>query len=141
GVMERRAFRVTGFLMLAVLLVEGWATLRLVQWGNDHRDTGVGGWALLLGGFVFLLLMSGFFVLAPNEARVVLFLGGRYVGTVRQPGFHWTTPFSRKRRITLRVRNFESAKLKVSDHDGNPVEIAAVVVWRVVDSAKAAFGV
>src|SRR5436305_2259345 len=139
--MERRAFRVSGFIMLVVLLVEGWATLRLIRWADAHHDPGVSGWTLLLGGFLFLLLGSGFFVLAPNEARVVLFLGGQYVGSGRDAGFHWTVPFARKRRITLRVRNFESAKLKVSDHDGNPVEIAAVVVWRVVDSAKAAFGV
>ncbi len=139
--MERRAFRVSGFIMLVVLIVEGWGTLRLIRWADAHHNSGVSGWTLLLGGFLFLLLVSGFFVLAPNEARVVLFLGGRYVGTVRDAGFHWTVPLSRKRRITLRVRNFESAKLKVSDFDGNPVEIAAVVVWRVVDSAKAAFGV
>jgi regulator of protease activity HflC (stomatin/prohibitin superfamily) len=66
---------------------------------------------------------------------------GRYVGTVRVPGLHWTVPLSTKRRVTLRVRNFESARLKVSDADGNPVEIAAVVVWKVTDSAKAVFAV
>src|SRR5947207_2963460 len=141
GVMERRAFRVSGFIVLTVVIIEAWATLRLLRWGGAHHNPGVTSWTLLLGGFLFVLLASGFFVLAPNEARVVLFLGGRYVGSVRDSGFHWTVPFSRKRRITLRVRNFESAKLKVSDCDGNPVEIAAVVVWRVVDSAKAAFGV
>jgi regulator of protease activity HflC (stomatin/prohibitin superfamily) len=70
----------------------------------------------------------------------VLFFG-RYVGTINTAGFHWTVPLTVKRRISLRVRNFESSRLKVSDADGNPVEIAAVVVWRVVDTAKAAFAV
>jgi regulator of protease activity HflC (stomatin/prohibitin superfamily) len=105
------------------------------------RQNGVGGsWTILLGTLLFLILASGFTVVAPNEARVVLFFG-RYVGTVRTAGFHWTVPLTRKRRISLRVRNFESSRLKVSDFDGNPVEVAAVVVWRVVDSAKAAFAV
>jgi regulator of protease activity HflC (stomatin/prohibitin superfamily) len=83
---------------------------------------------------------SGLIVVNPNEARVVQFFG-RYVGSLREAGFHYTVPFSTKRRVSLRVRNFESARLKVSDADGNPVEIAAVVVWRVVDSAKAVFAV
>jgi regulator of protease activity HflC (stomatin/prohibitin superfamily) len=89
---------------------------------------------------VFVVLASGFVVISPNDARVVQFFG-RYAGTIRTAGFHWTVPFSTRRRLTLRVRNFESARLKVSDFDGNPVEIAAVVVWRVVDTAKAAFAV
>jgi len=79
-------------------------------------------------------------VINPNEARVVQFFG-RYVGSVRDAGFHWTVPFTTKRRLSLRVRNFETARLKVSDADGNPVEIAAVVVWQVADSARAAFAV
>ncbi|MFD0742135.1 SPFH domain-containing protein [Phytohabitans flavus] len=83
---------------------------------------------------------TGFTVVNPNDAQVVQFFG-RYVGSIREAGFYWTVPLSNRRRVTLRVRNFETARLKVSDADGNPVEIAAVVVWRVVDSAKAAFAV
>jgi regulator of protease activity HflC (stomatin/prohibitin superfamily) len=132
--MERRAFRVSGFLMLLVLVAE----VVLVVLGNLSRT------ALpvvnVLGALVFVALVSGFVVVPPNEARVVLFFG-RYVGSVDVAGFHWTVPLSAKRRISMRVRNFESNKLKVSDADGNPVEIAAVVVWRVVDPAKAAFAV
>src|SRR2546422_779756 len=82
----------------------------------------------------------GLFVVNPNEARVVQ-LFGNYVGSVRRAGFHWVNPFTTRRRVSLRVRNFESAKLKVNDHTGNPIEIAAVVVWRVVDSAEALFEV
>ena len=66
---------------------------------------------------------------------------GDYVGTAKTPGLRWANPFYTKKRISLRVRNFESAKLKVNDHEGNPIEIAAVVVWRVVDTAEAVFQV
>jgi len=87
---------------------------------------------------VFLLL--GLFVVNPNEGKV-LQLFGRYVGTARVPGIRWANPLYAKKRISLRVRNFESAKLKVNDLDGNPIEIAAVVVWKVVDTAEAVFEV
>jgi regulator of protease activity HflC (stomatin/prohibitin superfamily) len=87
-----------------------------------------------------LALWGGFFVVNPNEGRV-LQLFGAYKGTDRTPGFRWNNPFYTKRRISMRVRNFESARLKVNDHDGNPIEIAAVVVWKVVDTAEALFQV
>jgi regulator of protease activity HflC (stomatin/prohibitin superfamily) len=87
-----------------------------------------------------VLLFTGLFVVNPNEGRV-LQLFGDYVGTVKTPGLRWANPLYTKKRISLRVRNFESAKLKVNDHDGNPIEIAAVVVWRVVDTAEAIFHV
>ena len=80
----------------------------------------------------------GFFSVNPNEGRV-LQLFGAYQGTVRDPGLRYASPFLTKRKISLRVRNFESSKLKVNDHVGNPVEIAAIVVWKVVDSAEAVF--
>ena len=84
--------------------------------------------------------LCGFFVVNPNEGRV-LQLFGDYRGTVKEPGLRWANPFFTKKRISQRVRNFESAKLKVNDTDGNPIEIAAVVVWRVVDTAEAVFEV
>jgi regulator of protease activity HflC (stomatin/prohibitin superfamily) len=132
--MERRAFRVSGFLMLLVLIIEVALVVLLDIAGTARPAVNV------LGVLVFVTLVSGFTVVPPNEARVVLFFG-RYVGSVNTAGFHWIVPFSAKRRISMRVRNFESNRLKVSDSDGNPVEIAAVVVWRVVDAAKAAFAV
>ena len=91
---------------------------------------------LLLCGFLLL----GLFVVNPNEAKV-LQLFGKYVGTAKVPGLRFANPLYAKRRISQRVRNFESAKLKVNDLDGNPIEIAAVVVWRVVDTAEAVFEV
>ena len=86
------------------------------------------------------LALIGLFVVNPNEGRV-LQLFGDYVGTAKTPGLRWANPFYTKKRISLRVRNFESTKLKVNDHEGNPIEIAAVVVWRVVDTAEAVFEV
>ena len=76
----------------------------------------------------------------PNEGKV-LQLFGDYVGTVRTPGLRWANPFFTKKRISLRVRNFESSRLKVNDNEGNPVEIGSVVVWQVVDTAEAVFEV
>jgi regulator of protease activity HflC (stomatin/prohibitin superfamily) len=95
-------------------------------------------WALLMAFDMFLL--TGLFVLNPNEAKV-LQLFGAYVGTVKTPGLRWANPLYMKRRISLRIRNFESSHLKVNDLEGNPIEIAAVVVWRVVETFEACFHV
>lgn len=89
---------------------------------------------------VATLLLAGLFVVNPNEAKVLQFFGD-YAGTVKTPGLRWANPFYTKKRVSQRVRNFESAKLKVNDNEGNPIEIAAVVVWRVVDTAEAVFEV
>jgi regulator of protease activity HflC (stomatin/prohibitin superfamily) len=89
---------------------------------------------------VFAFLCKGFFQVQPNQGMVLL-LFGRYVGTARETGLRWTNPFLSRRTVSLRVRNFESSKLKVNDADGNPIEIAAVIVWQVVDTAEAVFQV
>ncbi|WP_420613546.1 SPFH domain-containing protein [Candidatus Spongiisocius sp.] len=89
---------------------------------------------------VILILMGGLFTVAPNEARV-LQLFGSYVGTVRDTGLRYANPLYSKRRISVRVRNFETERSKVNDTDGNPIEIAAVVVWKVADTAEASFEV
>lgn len=89
---------------------------------------------------VFSLCFSGFFIVQPNEGRVIVFFG-RYVGSTREAGFWWTNPLTRKRHVSLRIRNFNSEKIKVNDLQGNPIEIAAVVVWRVIDTARALFDV
>jgi regulator of protease activity HflC (stomatin/prohibitin superfamily) len=86
------------------------------------------------------VLFGGFFVVNPNEAKV-LQLFGKYMGSAREPGLRWANPFYMKKKVSLRVVSFESGKLKVNDLDGNPVEIAAIVVWKVVDSAQAVFQV
>ncbi len=87
-----------------------------------------------------IITCNGFYVLLPNHAGV-LTLFGSYVGTVRESGFWWTNPFMLKTRMSLRSRNLESTKLKVNDKGGNPIEIAAVVVWQIIDTAQAAFDV
>ena len=89
---------------------------------------------------VMLILFMGFFMVHPNQAKV-LQLFGTYVGSVRQTGLRWANPFYSKATVSLRVRNFESGQMKVNDSSGNPIEIAAVVVWKVVDSAEAMFEV
>jgi regulator of protease activity HflC (stomatin/prohibitin superfamily) len=94
----------------------------------------------ILGFGLVVVLIAGFFVVNPNQAKV-LQLFGDYVGSVRQAGFHWANPLLTKKAVSLRVVSFESGKLKVNDLDGNPVEIAAIVVWKVVDSAQAVFQV
>jgi regulator of protease activity HflC (stomatin/prohibitin superfamily) len=89
---------------------------------------------------VIVIGFNGLTPVSPNEARALV-LFGTYRGTIHQQGLHWVNPFTVRRRISVRVRNFETSKLKVNDHDGNPIEIAAVVVWKVTDTAEALFEV
>jgi len=98
---------------------------------------------LLLLTIAIILVVTGFIGLTPvnpNQARALV-LFGRYRGTIREQGLQWVNPFTDRRPISVRVRNFETSKLKVNDHDGNPIEIAAVVVWKVTDTAEALFEV
>lgn len=88
----------------------------------------------------FFLVMSGFFVVEPNLGRALV-LFGTYRGTVRTPGFYWTNPFTSKKKVSLRAHNLDGKTLKVNDLLGNPIEIAAIVVWQVRDSARALFDV
>ncbi|MRH89934.1 SPFH domain-containing protein [Nocardia sp. SYP-A9097] len=141
----RRAFRVNGFLMLGVFVLLGvLVAVAIGIIGNAQNGDGGGSPAgaalLILGVIAAVVILTGFVVVNPNQAKVVQFFG-RYIGSVSEAGFHWVTPFSSRRGISLRVRNFETQKLKVNEADGNPVEIACVVVYRVIDSFKAAFAV
>jgi regulator of protease activity HflC (stomatin/prohibitin superfamily) len=123
--------------VLFVLLFIGSAALFLYGAANQLPP------ALAVGAAVFVIvafLCKGFFQVQPNQGMVML-LFGRYAGTARETGLRWTNPFLSKRAVSLRVRNFESSKLKVNDADGNPIEIAAVIVWQVVDTAEAVFQV
>jgi len=96
--------------------------------------------AAVLGGITLFVMLCGFYMIEPNKTAV-LNLFGKYVGTSKEQGLRWNNPFYSARKISLRTRNFESSKLKVNDVDGNPIEIAAVVVWQVVDSAEAVYNV
>jgi regulator of protease activity HflC (stomatin/prohibitin superfamily) len=106
---------------------------------EQHHSTWLGFFSVLLS-IVTAGSFAGLFIVNPNEG-VIVQLFGRYAGSVIEEGFWWTNPFTNRRRVTLRIRNFESSKLKVNDHDGNPIEIAAIVVWKVVDTAEAVFNV
>jgi len=138
-IQERRRTTLSGWLALAVLVpVLVYSFVALIQAGRLHDKTMLIVWALVL--VLDVVLLCGLFVLAPNVG-VVLQLFGAYVGSVREPGLRWANPLFSKRHVSLRIRNFESGHLKVNDADGNPIEIAAVVVWRVVDTAEACFEV
>jgi regulator of protease activity HflC (stomatin/prohibitin superfamily) len=136
---EKKVLASSGWLMLLVLIAV--LVLSIVGFASSIRAHSV-------PGLVFSLLVlvvdctsfAGLQIVNPNEGQVVQ-LAGTYLGTLREQGFYWVNPLTNRRRVSLRVRNFESAKLKVNDHDGNPIDIAAVVVWRVVDTAEAVFHV
>lgn len=123
--------------LLAALAVD--VVLFIVDVAADGQVSFGGLFCILLLPVIGVLL-AGVFVVNPNEGRVLQFFG-RYVGTVRDQGLRWANPLYTKRRISLRVRNFETERSKVNDTDGNPIEIAAVVVWKVVDTAEATFEV
>ena len=136
---EREATTVPGLPMFLVLLVAmGVTVYSLVtqQFGSGAAIVITHALAIAVEAF----LVVGLFIVNPNEGRVMQFFGS-YAGTAKDPGLRWANPFYTKKRISLRVRNFESTRLKVNDIEGNPIEIAAVVVWRVVDTAEAVFEV
>ncbi|BBD79683.1 SPFH domain-containing protein [Aerosticca soli] len=130
---ERKGFSIAG-----VPFVACWLVLALVGAYLFLQVRGGAAPVAIALWLVLLLCTKGFFQVAPNEGQV-LQLFGKYAGTVREEGLRWTNPFCARRRVSLRVRNFESGKLKVNDHDGNPIEIGAVVVWQVLDTAEAVF--
>ncbi len=123
------------FALLAGMAIGGWFIYAGIT-GRSVTTVAIAAGAIL----VCLFLCAGLFTVEPNEAKV-LQLFGTYKGTVRQQGLFFANPFFTKKRITLRARNFETARLKVNDKHSNPVEIAAIVVWRVIDSAEALFEV
>ena len=129
----------SGWLVLFVLLIG--LTLDVALFVSGLQRDAIFFTVVAAVGFpVILFLFRGLFAVAPNESRV-LQLFGNYVATVREPGLRYTNPLYTRQRISVRVRNFETERSKVNDTDGNPVEMAAVVVWRVVDTAVATFEV
>jgi regulator of protease activity HflC (stomatin/prohibitin superfamily) len=128
----------SGYLALVILpiltILFGWLFIRFIE------QAPIPAALYLLGLVITLVCYKGFFMVQPNQAKV-LQLFGSYVGSVRQTGLRWANPFYSKEPVSLRVRNFESGQMKVNDSSGNPVDIAAVVVWKVVDSAEAIFEV
>lgn len=148
-VVEREARPNSGWTMLVVVLVLLPAMIGLMIWSGTQMSDRFGGPRPLpivgmvvgiSGVITWILLLCGFITVQPNTAAV-LTLFGEYKGTVRRDGLWWANPFLSKAKVSLRVRNINTETLKVNDLSGSPIEIAAVVVWRVVDTAKAAFDV
>jgi regulator of protease activity HflC (stomatin/prohibitin superfamily) len=155
---EKQVNTLSGWLMLPVsiatwLLVPGIFFYSVYRNTQEQLGPGFVIPAILLGLFVVItaiFLCKGFFTLQPNEARVLI-LFGKYAGTVKKDGFHWANPFTvirpsiqtrvNKYRVSLRARNFQTDSIKVNDQRGNPIEIGAVIVWRVADTVKALFDV
>jgi regulator of protease activity HflC (stomatin/prohibitin superfamily) len=136
---ESQHSAVSGWVVLAVTLAVKAAAIYALLDAARRQDLLVIVIAVLVLG-VTSFVLAGLFVINPNEGKV-LQLFGKYIGTVRAPGLRWANPLYSKKRVSLRIRNFESSHLKVNDNEGNPIEIAAVVVWRVVDTAEAVFQV
>ena len=142
-IQEKRFDAASGWLVLAVLVSV--VALAVTVFVLDILADGFSlvGLACILATATAGVMFPGLFVVNPNDSRVLL-LFGRYVGTARESGLRWANPLfaiNGRRRVSLRVRNFETERSKVNDTDGNPIEIAAVVVWRVVDTAEAIFEV
>lgn len=141
---EKRAWYLDGilalFFALALLGVASWQIIL----ASIALDAGAGGgWTMSLGIVVFLLatvIFSSLTIISPGDTKVVQFFG-RYIGTIRRAGLLMTVPFTTKKKVSVKVRNFETNELKVNDADGNPVNIAAIVVWQVADTAKSVFAV
>jgi len=127
-----------GPVLIGGLLLIGTSIYQIMQGVREPSAVRIIGWSLAL--IAAVLLLPGLFVVNPNEGKV-LQLFGDYAGTVKRPGLRWANPLYTKKGISQRIRNFESSHLKVNDNEGNPIEIAAVVVWRVVDTAEAVFEV
>jgi regulator of protease activity HflC (stomatin/prohibitin superfamily) len=140
---ETKMWRTSGFAaLLVVLAVMAVAVYWFVLSAMAIESTGPDArfFVSLTTFIVACVAMGGFFIVQPNEAKAFTFFG-RYVGSVREAGFGWTNPFTKKQNLSLRVRNFATDTLKVNDFLGNPIEIGAIVVWRVVDTSKALYSV
>jgi len=142
---ERSVRTLPGWLGLLIAMAAMAVSIWLFVLGLMPTDRGASPSPLLLvtSTVLFvasLVLLNGLFIVQPNQAEVLI-LFGRYMGSVKSDGWYFVNPLVSKRKVSLRVRNFTSPQLKVNDADGNPIEIAAVVVWRVVDTARALFSV
>lgn len=136
---EKTAKKLNGFLILFSILALIAFEIYLLVWGIKTNNNSVL-WIFLPLIPIILILLSGFTVVQPNDSRVLI-LFGKYTGTIRDSGFWWVNPFTVRKKVSLRIRNFNSQKIKVNDLHGNPIEIGAVIVWKVIDSAKAVFDV
>lgn len=137
---ERPAATLSGYAMLIVLLLAILADVYGINRLGSYEGNGMGIVVVIAATIVFILVMPGFYMLQPNQA-VAITLFGEYRGTDRSTGLRWTWPWMAKKKISVRANNFISDKIKVNDLRGNPIDIAAQIMWRVVDSAQALFDV
>ena len=136
---EKPASKINGFVVVFILIALIALEVYLIVLMTNTENVMIL-WVFIPMIFVIILIASGFAVVQPNSSRVLI-LFGKYTGVIRDSGFWWVNPFTIRKRVSLRIRNFNSQKIKVNDLHGNPIEIGAVVVWRVFDSAKAVFDV
>lgn len=139
GIAEKSAVKANGFLMLFLLLAVELLNTYVLYLGIISQNSAL----IVIAVIIYLVAsvsLAGLTIVQPNDSRVLI-LFGKYIGTVRESGFWWVNPLTERKKISLRIHNFNSEKIKVNDLHGNPIEIAAVVVWRVVDSARALFDV
>ena len=141
---EKKAWYIDGILAFFVaLVITGLSTWQGVLAGIQLENNDGGGMRMFLSMLAFLLAMvmfSSLTIISPGDTKVIQFFG-RYIGTIRRAGLLMTVPFTTKKKVSVKVRNFETNELKVNDADGNPVNIAAIVVWQVADTAKSVFAV
>ncbi|NMB80746.1 MAG: SPFH domain-containing protein [Ignavibacteria bacterium] len=136
---EKTAKKLNGFFMLFIVIAGFiFEAYLLVQGITTENDSIL--WIFIPLLIILFICFGGFTIIQPNDSRVLI-LFGKYIGTIRNSGFWWVNPFTEKKKVSLRIHNFNSEKIKVNDLHGNPIEIAAVIVWRVVDSARAIFDV
>ncbi|WP_068165205.1 SPFH domain-containing protein [Rhodococcus phenolicus] len=137
---ERQGRSRNGWLVLGIGIVAELAGIGLIVLGATQTNV-----PLIVAGVVPVVLatvaLAGLVLVEPNQARVLQLLGGSYSGTLREPGLRWMNPLNTRRKISTRIRNLETGKAKVNDADGNPIEISAVIVWQVEDTARAVFDV
>ena len=137
---ERPARSLPGLPMLGLSVLFGLAAVLALALGELDVNPALVAVLFLVSAFISFHCLIGLTVIAPGQARVLQFLG-RYTGTVREAGLQWVFPYTTRRKISTRIRNHETRTTKVNDKDGNPIEMAAVVVWQVADTAAAVFEV
>jgi regulator of protease activity HflC (stomatin/prohibitin superfamily) len=138
-VSEKKSPKINGFFALILILILIVLDVMLFIGGVRSNDPSFL-WYFFPLTFIIIISFIGLITVQPNDSRVIIFFGN-YSGTVRESGFWWINPFTIKRKVSLRIRNFNSDKIKVNDLRGNPIEIAAVIVWRVTDTSRAVFDV
>ncbi|HSO69428.1 MAG TPA: SPFH domain-containing protein [Arachnia sp.] len=141
---ERKAWYIDGILAFAIgVVIAGLATWQGILAGIQLENNDGGGWRMFLSVLALTVagvIFSSLTIISPGDTKVIQFFG-RYIGTIRKAGLLMTVPFTTKKKVSVKVRNFETNDLKVNDADGNPVNIAAIVVWQVADTAKSVFAV